>query len=61
MGGNPVTKGIPASLIPGCPLKFTPVIDRTYPLRETPEALRYAGKGHVQGKVVITLDHQNKT
>jgi NADPH:quinone reductase-like Zn-dependent oxidoreductase len=41
--------------------KITPVIDRTYPLRETPEALRYAGKGHVQGKVVITLDHQNKT
>ncbi len=41
--------------------KVTPVIDRTYPLRETPEALRYAGKGHAQGKVVITLDHQNKT
>ncbi len=41
--------------------KITPVIDRTYPLRETPEALRYAVKGHVQGKVVITLDHQNKT
>ena len=36
-------------------------VDRTYPLKETPEALRYAGKGHVQGKVVITVDHQNKT
>jgi NADPH:quinone reductase-like Zn-dependent oxidoreductase len=41
--------------------KVTPVIDRTFPLKETPEALMYAGKGHVQGKVVITLDHQNKT
>jgi len=43
--------------------KVTPVIDRTYPLVETPEALRYAGKGHARGKVVITLDHHhpNKT
>lgn len=41
--------------------KVTPVIDRTYPLRETPEALRYAGEGHVQGKVVISLDHPKKT
>ena len=35
--------------------KLTPVIDRTYPLRETPEALRYLEKGHAQGKVVITV------
>jgi NADPH:quinone reductase-like Zn-dependent oxidoreductase len=34
--------------------KLTPVIDRTYPLRETPEALRYLEKGHARGKVVIT-------
>jgi NADPH:quinone reductase-like Zn-dependent oxidoreductase len=35
--------------------EVTPVIDRTYPLRETPEALRYVGKGHARGKVVITV------
>ena len=32
-----------------------PVIDRTYPLSETPEALRYVGEGHARGKVVITM------
>ncbi len=32
-----------------------PVIDRTYGLSETPEALEYIGKGHVPGKVVITI------
>ena len=35
--------------------KVTPVIDRTYPLRETPEAFRYLGEGHARGKVVITV------
>jgi NADPH:quinone reductase-like Zn-dependent oxidoreductase len=34
--------------------KVTPVIDRTYPLAEVPEALRYLEAGHAQGKVVIT-------
>ena len=34
-----------------------PVIDRRYPLREVPEAFRYFGEGHVQGKVVITVEH----
>jgi NADPH:quinone reductase-like Zn-dependent oxidoreductase len=32
------------------------VIDRRYPLREVPEALRYLGEGHAKGKVVITVD-----
>jgi NADPH:quinone reductase-like Zn-dependent oxidoreductase len=32
----------------------TPVIDRQYELSEVPEALRYLGEGHAQGKVVIT-------
>jgi NADPH:quinone reductase-like Zn-dependent oxidoreductase len=32
-----------------------PVIDRTYPLSETPEALGYVGEGHARGKVVITM------
>ena len=35
--------------------KVTPVIDRTYPLSETPEALGYVGEGHARGKVVITV------
>jgi NADPH:quinone reductase-like Zn-dependent oxidoreductase len=35
--------------------KLTPVIDRTYPLVETPEALRYLEGGHPGGKVVITV------
>jgi NADPH:quinone reductase-like Zn-dependent oxidoreductase len=35
--------------------KVVPVIDRRYPLSEVAEALRYFGKGHVQGKVVITV------
>jgi NADPH:quinone reductase-like Zn-dependent oxidoreductase len=36
--------------------KVTPVIDRTYPLIETPEAFRYLGQGHAKGKVVITVE-----
>ena len=35
--------------------KVTPVIDRTYPLREVPEAMRYLEQGHARGKVVITV------
>ena len=41
--------------------KVVPVIDRRYPLSEVPEALRYYGEGHAQGKVVITVDPNNKT
>ncbi|MDQ5826616.1 MAG: NAD(P)-dependent alcohol dehydrogenase [Chloroflexota bacterium] len=33
----------------------TPVIDRTYPLSETAEAIRYLEGGHARGKVVITF------
>jgi len=35
--------------------KVTPVIDRSYSLREVPEALRYLGEGHARGKLVITV------
>ena len=35
--------------------KLRPVIDRTYPLHETPAALGYIEGGHARGKVVITL------
>jgi NADPH:quinone reductase-like Zn-dependent oxidoreductase len=32
-----------------------PIIDRRYPLREVPDALRYLEQGHARGKVVITV------
>ena len=35
--------------------KVTPVIDRSYPLSDVPEALGYAEQGHVPGKVVIAV------
>jgi NADPH:quinone reductase-like Zn-dependent oxidoreductase len=35
--------------------KVTPVIDKTYPLSEVPEAIGYVGEGHAQGKVVISV------
>ena len=35
--------------------KVTPIIDRTYPLRQTPEAIRYLEEGHSRGKIVITV------
>jgi len=35
--------------------KVRPVIDRTYPLSETPDAVRYVDEGHAMGKVVITV------
>jgi NADPH:quinone reductase-like Zn-dependent oxidoreductase len=41
--------------------KVTPVIDRTYPLAEVPEAIRYLEGGHARGKEVITLEHNDKT
>ena len=35
--------------------KISPVIDRTYPLSEAGEAIRYLEEGHAAGKVVITV------
>ncbi len=35
--------------------KITPVIDRSYPLSDVPEAIRYLEEGHARGKVVITM------
>ena len=35
--------------------KVTPVIDRTYPLSHTAQALAYVGEGHARGKTVITV------
>jgi len=41
--------------------KVVPVIDKSYPLRDTAEAIRYLEKAHAQGKVVITLDQDHKS
>ena len=38
-----------------------PVIDRTYPLSQIAEAIRYLEQGHARGKVIITIAQDNKT
>jgi NADPH:quinone reductase-like Zn-dependent oxidoreductase len=35
--------------------KVAPTIDRRYTLSDLPEALRYQGEGHAQGKIVIAV------
>ncbi|MEA2058454.1 MAG: zinc-binding dehydrogenase, partial [Actinomycetota bacterium] len=35
--------------------KVTPVIDRTFRLRETPEAIAHVGRRHTRGKTVVTV------
>lgn len=35
--------------------KVKPVIDRTYPFSQVPDALRYVEQGHARGKVVIKV------
>jgi NADPH:quinone reductase-like Zn-dependent oxidoreductase len=41
--------------------KVKPVIDRTYPLSQIAEAMRYLEQGHARGKVVLTIGQDNKT
>lgn len=41
--------------------KIKPMIDKTFPLHEVPKALQYLGEGHAQGKVVITVKHDEIT
>ena len=40
--------------------KVVPVIDGCYPLHKATEALWYFEKEHAKGKVVITVEHDNK-
>ncbi len=40
--------------------KITPVVDKTYPLSEAREAIRYLDEGHARGKVVITMENNGK-
>ena len=35
--------------------KVTPVLDRTYPLSEVPDAIRYLHEGRARGKIVIDI------
>ena len=39
--------------------KVKPVIDRSYPLSEVAEAIRYYGEGHAKGRIVITVEHND--
>ena len=41
--------------------KVTTVIDRTYPLSEIREAMRYLETGRARGKVIITIAQEDKT
>lgn len=41
--------------------KVRPVIDKRYPLTEVADAIKYIGDGHVQGKIVITIEHDEET
>ena len=36
--------------------KVKPVIDKTYPMSELPEAMRYLEAGHARGKIVINIE-----
>jgi NADPH:quinone reductase-like Zn-dependent oxidoreductase len=35
--------------------KLTPVIDKTYPLSEAAQSIRYWEQGHARGKIVLTV------
>ena len=35
--------------------KVTPVMDRSYPLSETAQAIGHVGEGHARGKTAITV------
>jgi len=41
--------------------KVVPIIDRRFPLREVPEAMRYFGSGKVIGKLVITIEETHES
>jgi NADPH:quinone reductase-like Zn-dependent oxidoreductase len=41
--------------------KVKPVIDRTYPLDQIAEAMRYLEAGHARGKVILTVEGESKS
>jgi NADPH:quinone reductase-like Zn-dependent oxidoreductase len=40
--------------------KVTPVIDRSFPLQDVADAIRYLEAGHAKGKAVITVEQNNQ-
>src|SRR5207253_7629995 len=40
--------------------KVTPVVDKTYPLSQVREAIKYLEAGHARGKVILTMGQDNK-
>jgi NADPH:quinone reductase-like Zn-dependent oxidoreductase len=49
----PVDRIVKARLIEAG--RVSPVIERTYPLAEVPDAVRHVEQGHTRGKVVIAV------
>lgn len=41
--------------------KVVPVIDRTYPLSQASDAIRYLETKHARGKVIVAVAHQDQT
>jgi NADPH:quinone reductase-like Zn-dependent oxidoreductase len=41
--------------------KIKPVIEQTYKLNDAREAFRNLDQGHARGKIIITVEHDNKT
>jgi NADPH:quinone reductase-like Zn-dependent oxidoreductase len=39
--------------------KIVPIIDRSYPLSEVPDAFKYLEEGQARGKIVITVEHSS--
>lgn len=35
--------------------QVTPIVDKTYPLAEVPDAMRHLEAGHARGKIAITI------
>jgi NADPH:quinone reductase-like Zn-dependent oxidoreductase len=35
--------------------KLTPIVDRTFPLSEIPDAIRYLQEGRAKGRIVLTV------
>lgn len=55
---NPKDLPLLKELLENC--QVVPVIDKRYSLSEVPDAFRYFGEGHAQGKVIITVAQDHK-
>ena len=54
-GGSTIVPNSDGGMLPPLDGKITPVVDRTFPLSEVPDAIRYLRDGRARGKVVITV------